>query len=220
MLITLSSLSAAGYFFWQYKELSTNKGDAKAAETIKKISNYMILPSETPSLAVVTDIKKLKGQPFFKVAQNGDELLIFPKETKAILYRPTTGKVINFTLLSYTKPQQQAEPIAAQAGKPNVVVYNGTIVEGLAKKVQTQIAEQVAGVTFLTPEAATNKRYTQTLVVDVTGKNVQAAKEIASVLGATIGKLPAEEKAGKADIVVIAGQKPEQASAPILTPNP
>lgn len=49
---------------------------------------------EVPTIATVNDANKLKGQAFFKNAQNGDKVLIFTKEKKAYLYRPSTNKLI------------------------------------------------------------------------------------------------------------------------------
>lgn len=61
----------------------------------------MELPAgEQPTLATVADQEKLKGQDFFSHAQNGDKLLIYPKAKKAILYRPSTGKIIEVTNLT------------------------------------------------------------------------------------------------------------------------
>lgn len=74
----------------------------KEIETITaQIGKTMELPAdEKPTLATVTDKGKLKSQDFFENAKNGDKLLIFAKAKKAILFRPTTGKIIDFTNLT------------------------------------------------------------------------------------------------------------------------
>ena len=57
---------------------------------------------ETPTLASVTDKTKLKDQPFFKDAENGDQILIFPQAKKAIIYRESTNKLINVGPIAIT----------------------------------------------------------------------------------------------------------------------
>lgn len=63
--------------------------------TLQKVSRIMVLPSnEEPTLATVTDLSKLKDQPFFANAQEGDKVLIYPRSLKAILYSPSKDKII------------------------------------------------------------------------------------------------------------------------------
>ncbi|MBI5357887.1 hypothetical protein HZB74_03515 [Candidatus Saccharibacteria bacterium] len=49
---------------------------------------------EEPTIATVQDVSKLQNQAFFKNAQNGDKVLIYSQAKKAILYRPSTDKII------------------------------------------------------------------------------------------------------------------------------
>ncbi len=63
--------------------------------TLQKVSRIMVLPAnEEPTLATVTDLSKLKDQPFFANAQEGDKVLIYPRSPKAILYSPSKDKII------------------------------------------------------------------------------------------------------------------------------
>lgn len=58
------------------------------------VSKLIELPNETPTIATVVDVEKLKSQAFFANAQNGDRVLLFPQAKTAILYRPTIKKII------------------------------------------------------------------------------------------------------------------------------
>lgn len=68
-------------------EDETNRIKAEVAQLIE-------LPNETPTIATVTDIEKLKSQPFFANAQNGDKVLLFAQAKKAILYRPSIKRLV------------------------------------------------------------------------------------------------------------------------------
>lgn len=76
--------------------LSNPQEAAKAeAEQLKsQVAALIDLPAESPTIATVVDVEKLKTQAFFAKAQNGDKVLMFPEAKKAILYRPSTNKII------------------------------------------------------------------------------------------------------------------------------
>ena len=92
----------------QLNKLSDPKsaGSTEVQQLTSSIDKYINLPQETPTLATVKDVSKLQGQQFFQDAQNGDKVLIFPKAGKAVIIRPSTNKVIEFSQVSITDPQQ------------------------------------------------------------------------------------------------------------------
>ncbi|TAL51407.1 hypothetical protein EPN81_00010 [Patescibacteria group bacterium] len=64
----------------------------EADALVVKVARHMILPEEKPLINTVSEVEKLKGEPFFAKAQNGDKVLVFSK--RAILYRPSVDKVV------------------------------------------------------------------------------------------------------------------------------
>jgi len=69
----------------------------EATELAKKIGKVADLPTnERPSVYTVSDKQKLKQDPFFQRVQNGDKVLIYTKSDRAVLYRPSTAKIIEF----------------------------------------------------------------------------------------------------------------------------
>jgi len=70
---------------------------------IDKVSKLIQLPSgETPTIANVTDATAAKKQSaFFTNAQNGDKVLMYVKAGEAILYRPSTNKIILVAPLTF-----------------------------------------------------------------------------------------------------------------------
>lgn len=67
---------------------------------IQEIGEFLVLPSdEKPTIATVTDKRKLIGQSLFVDAQNGDKLLAYPIAKKLILYRPVDKKIITLATI-------------------------------------------------------------------------------------------------------------------------
>ncbi len=83
---------------------------AEASQLLVEVGKLMVLPeNEQPTIATVTDLEKLKDQPFFAKAQVGDKVLIYTSAKKAILYRPTENKIIELAPLSVSQPAQQTK---------------------------------------------------------------------------------------------------------------
>lgn len=95
-VIAVASVFAVGGYYFLTKKTSTTQSNQKMLEeTIADVSKLMVLPQdETPTLATVTDIKKLEGQPFFANAKEGDKVLIYTNNKKVILYSPSMNKII------------------------------------------------------------------------------------------------------------------------------
>src|SRR3989338_1090491 len=101
-LIVVSGL--AGYFWYQNKnntklgqfDSETQAGaQTEAEKLVIEIGRLLVLPTdEQPTLATVTDLEALKGQPFFLNAKIGYKVLIYTKAKKAILYDPQARKIV------------------------------------------------------------------------------------------------------------------------------
>jgi len=115
VLIFVALIATTSYFYVQWKKVKSNpqaSSQEEIASIKKKIGNFIELPpSEEPTMATVTDVEKLKNQPFFSKAQNGDKVLIYTNSQKAILYRPSTGKIVDMMSLGAigTAPAQNLE---------------------------------------------------------------------------------------------------------------
>lgn len=133
-VVLIAVLAAAGsWFFLKYKKERSDLGKkyadaAKQLETFKKDPNaaaqaeanktieavgklYSLPKGEQPSVATVNDKAKLKDQPFFAQAENGDVTLIYSTAKLAILYRPSTNKIINVSSVTIQdQPAQTPTP--------------------------------------------------------------------------------------------------------------
>lgn len=115
-VVVLGLSGFTGVMYLKYNQLKkenarlSNPQDAAKAEGDKlkaEVGNLIELPSnETPTIATVVDASKLKDQSFFRNAQNDDRVLMFPESKKAILYRPSTKKIIEVAPINLGANQQ------------------------------------------------------------------------------------------------------------------
>lgn len=85
-------------------------GEAELKSVQAKISRHYLLPTdEEPALATVTDTSKLKT-PIFKNSQAGDRILIYQVNQIAIIYRPSTDRIIAVGPVSIDTPKGGTAP--------------------------------------------------------------------------------------------------------------
>ena len=95
VLIITTMFAGIGYYVINKIVNKKEDGPKELQSTIDDVSKLMLLPSdEVPTLATVTDIKKLEGQAFFARAETGDKILIYTNNKKVILYSPRLNKII------------------------------------------------------------------------------------------------------------------------------
>lgn len=92
-----------GLGFFSYK-VYKNWLAGRANDTtilLKNVSKLTDIPSdEVPTIATVTNAELIKQQSFFKDALVGDRVLLYKEAKKAILYRPSTGKIVSIAPLN------------------------------------------------------------------------------------------------------------------------
>lgn len=92
------ALLMAGFFAYRAYFTPEALKRREVAKWVQIIGASVELPrSESPTLAAVTNRNKLDGQAFFKDAEQGDIVLIYPQSGRAYLYRPGTGMLIGMT---------------------------------------------------------------------------------------------------------------------------
>lgn len=100
LIVLIGILLVSTIYFYQKAKSTqhrTNVENSSASNSvINKVGKLMILPTdETPTIAIIEDHEKLKDQPFFKNARNGDTLLVYTKAQQAILFREKANLIIN-----------------------------------------------------------------------------------------------------------------------------
>jgi uncharacterized protein HemX len=233
-ILTVIVIVGVGLFYFNYQKSQQLKNNptlaAKNEEqtVIAKIGQLMELPTgEQPEMATVTDFTKLQSQPFFQGAKDGDILLVYTKAKEAILYDPGTNKIVRVGPIN-TTPQETANaasntgsagsgsnPAVAGASTTagsqplTVAVYNGTTIVGLASKTSDEIEKKMSNMRVVEETNASSTSYTQTKVIDLSGNNAQAAKQLATLLNGTVGSLPKGEvkPPSVVDLLVILGSE-------------
>jgi hypothetical protein len=80
---------------------SPGSGGSQTDQLVGKVGRLVDLPpGETPTIATVNDSAKLKTQAFFADAKDGDKVLIYSKAGKAVLYRPSTNRIIEYSTVN------------------------------------------------------------------------------------------------------------------------
>lgn len=220
VILLLVLLAVAIYFYIQYQNTQNLlKNPTAAARTevktlISRVGKLVLLPTgETPTVATVSDKNKLKNQAFFAHAENGDQLLMYPKAGKAYLYRPSLNLLIEVAPLNIGAGQNTPQTQNSTTPTPKIVqatILNGSKVSGAAKSVETKIASDGALSKSVEVTETGNAKgdYPQTMVYDVSGKNATLVSSIVKFLGGQAGSvLPTTEDKPTTDILIIIGQK-------------
>lgn len=225
--LLFGALCAAGYFYYQYQH-SPKVADAKEiAELQETVGSFFMLPEgEEPTLATVTDREKLADQPFFQKAENGDKVLIYSNSGRAILYRPSSKKIVDVTTVNVNQPNTAPETAQASPETPadnsavlgettqieapvTVALYNGSKKVGLTNAVEAKITTGVAQAAVTKKESARKDTYEDTIVVDASGKHASVAQSLATLLGGAVAPLPEGETDAGTDLLVILGNDQE-----------
>jgi len=155
-------------------------------------------------VAIIDNADTLRSHPFFANVHNGDKLLIYKEDAKAVLFRPLTNEVIAFAPLDAV-PSSSYEQID---GQPVVALRNGM---GTPYDMKTFEAE----LTYIAPDSvvvdnqnAGRGDFPKSLLIDVVGNKKEEAQALASKLSLTLSELPAGEFRPPAgvDFLVILGK--------------
>lgn len=205
LVVVAGGAAAYSYSLYQKSQAEVQRlqnpqevAKADIAKVVESVKNLMELPSdEQPTIATVVDAGKLKDQPFFVRSENGDKLLIYTQARKAILYRPTTNKVVEVAPVNIGPTEGQIVRVA---------LYNGTDTAGATASAEEKLKKEVKNLQIVKKDAASRQDYEGITVVDVRGNQKGAADQMARVLGARVESLPDGEAKPDADLLVIVGK--------------
>ncbi len=211
VVIALAAVGSGIYFYQQYlksQELLKNptlSAKLQQESLVDKVGKLIELPTEEqPTIATVSDVNKLKNQPFFAHAKNGYKVLIYTKAKKAVLYNPQSNRIVEVGPINLGQTPTPA-PAAAAA---RVAIYNGTGVTNAAAALEKQVKEKFSNITVVEKATANKSDYLQTLVIDLTGKQKEALLQLTKFVNGQTADLPKEEaKPANVDILIIIGKQ-------------
>lgn len=201
-------------FVWSYMnyqkaktQLNAQGGQQMSQQDINRVTRsvakLIVLPEGDPTVAVIQDVSALANQPFFKNAQNGDIVLVYPNQ--AIIYSAKRHVLVNVGPVVNNNPDATADSATAVESKDSVVeIRNGSNTAGKAGTVGDEI-DALAGYSVASTTNAKNKEYASTVIVNLKNKDVSALETKFGVKAVTA--MPAGEATSQADIVVILGNK-------------
>jgi hypothetical protein len=133
-LAVLVLCSAGSYELGRYTVYQAHpglSGQDQANAILGKVGALIQLPqNETPTMATITDAAAVKStQPFLANAENGDVLIVYPNAETALLYRPSTNKLIAVgpvTSGAASQPTEQETPIPVAPAEPEATASSTT----------------------------------------------------------------------------------------------
>jgi hypothetical protein len=131
-LFSILLLAAIGFLLYKIsqmdKELALARQspgtytDMQNKTVIEKLGQIVILPTdEEPSIATILDKEKLKDNPFFVKAKNGDKIIAYENNRLIYLYRPEINKLVGLLPFIIGDSSQSAEiKKATPSAKPTL----------------------------------------------------------------------------------------------------
>jgi len=212
LVIVVIAIAIAGtvYFVRLKPEIlgltsGTVNTQAEVESLVSEVGKLMELPGEQPTVATVTDVEKLKSQPFFAKSQNGDKVLIFTEAKRAILYRPSSRLIIDVAPVTLGSEGTASAQTTQQSQTSSVLLRNGTQVVGLTKTYESVLKQKTPTLTVVDRENAKRSDWEKSILVDVSGRQSEQTANLAQVLGISVGLMPADETTPSADFLIILG---------------
>lgn len=221
-LILLVALIVVGFLYYQTKqeltqvtslegqELIAQKEAKEVTDSLKKLT---ILPEEEPVIATILDVQLLASQSaFYKNAENGDKLVIYPTAQKAYIYSPTKKVIVNAGPLVVDQ-NENTRPVLFE-------IRNGSIRAADAQTVKTELEKNQQVVAEISP--ASRQDYSGTYIIPINPAiQPEQLTEFAQQYDAEVmPKLPAGEDPSSADILIIVGEQGESTPAADSSPAP
>jgi hypothetical protein len=98
----------------------TEYAQKQVDKVIADLKNYMVIPDDEDLklLGVINDAESLKkDQAFYANVEKGDYVFLFAKSSRALIWRPTDKKIVNFGVAN-TVPSQDSAAVQPKPTTP------------------------------------------------------------------------------------------------------
>ncbi len=185
--LALAVIAGGAYGVKQYVSSAGNQTTERDLASL--VAQKAVVPAdERPTISTVIDETQV-NQPFLSNARKDDKVLLYFKSQQAIVYRPSTGQIVNMGPLETPKPR-----VFVRDGRA------GQIPASLVARIAAQNDFLV-----VSRDASSKQNYAKTLVVDIAGNRPDLAGQLAARIDGTVAELPAGESRPDADLLVIVG---------------
>ena len=233
VILLLVVLAPSYYFYKKYQQLKRSvvnpnlPSKTEIQKLLEKVDKLIVLPKdEEPTIYTEIDVDKIKKQPFFTLAKNGDRVLIYSKARKAILYDPKANKVVEVGPLAIPTILATVSPLPAPPSEvltpdsspttvvisptivnnQKIVIYNGTKTFGLANDAKEKISQELPELIILATGNAKGD-YKENIIVDLKNNNAAIVNKLQTLFSAKIiNSLPEGEDDAGADVVILLGK--------------
>lgn len=206
--LVVSTLVVATLYFFQASQDGTravNEGEAE--ETVVAVGRIMELPSgEELVIMTVEDKSKLDRRVFPERVENGDRLLVYRLAGLVILYRPSSGKIIDTSSVP-PLPEVTAE---TSVNPSTLTLYVATDDAERVAAVEEQIKREFPNLSVEVRENAQRRTYSGIFVYNPSFFQSALAEELEAKLGGTFEEtLPIGERVPSTDLLIIIGDEPQ-----------
>lgn len=207
--LTALTVSAA-YFALQSEKQKMSLSLDKAERLMLQLGEYMELPANDPPLLVtVSDKTKLDPRIFPESIAEGDQILIYRINKIVILYRPSTGKVIeSASLPPETQLTAEIQEGPGVMAPPTLALYIATDDAVRVAEIEKRLAADFPELIIEQRENAQRRDYQGVVIANPSYFRSELAERLATTFDGVFEEaLPIGERVPNSDILLIIGSR-------------
>lgn len=94
-LVLLGAIAASVILFLKYREAVDKNPENIERRTVEQVTKIVEVPTEKPSVLTVLSANKLTNKELAARAADGDRLLVYAENKRIVIFRPSTGKIVD-----------------------------------------------------------------------------------------------------------------------------